>query len=63
MRVLLKAEAETKSNSDMILVRIDRGQLCDVELYVTQDALIEIPPHGKLLETIDDVPTVIEVKE
>ena len=45
MRVLIKAEAEMKSNSDMTLVRIDRGQLCDVEFYVTPDALIEIPLH------------------
>ena len=46
MRVLIKAEAEMSSNSDVALVRVDRGrQLCDVEFYVTPDAMIELPPH------------------
>lgn len=47
MKVLLiKAEAEMSSNSDVALVRVDRGrQLCEVEFYVTPDAMIEFPPH------------------
>ena len=46
MKVLLKAEVtEMSSNSDMTVVRISRGQLHDIEFYVTPDALIELPPH------------------
>ena len=46
MKVLVKAEAKMSSNSDVVLVRIDRGrQLCEVEFYVTPDMLIELPPH------------------
>lgn len=47
MKVLIKAEViEMKSNSDVALVRVDRGrQLCEVEFYVTPDAMIELPPH------------------
>ena len=46
MKVLIKAEAKMSSNSDVALVRVDRGrQLCDVEFYVTPDAMIELPPH------------------
>ena len=46
MKVLIKAKAKMSSNSDVALVRVDRGrQLCDVEFYVTPDAMIELPPH------------------